>query len=72
MNIDTRRPYSPHPETLRVDRDIALREAGKAFDRGDYDAEIRHYNNAKRIEQGIYHAETLAERRDEIQTATSR
>ena len=69
MKIDTRRPYTPHPETLRISRDIALRDALVANIRGDIDAEIRHYDDAKRIEQGIYHAETLAARREEIAAA---
>ena len=55
-----------HPETLRVDRDLALREAGKAFDRGDIDAEVMHYEKARQISQDIYHAETRYERRGEV------
>lgn len=52
----------PHPETLRINRDLALREARWAFDRGDFDAEVRHYDNARQIERDIYAAELRAER----------
>ena len=55
-----------HPETLRVDRDIALREAATAFDRGDYDAEVMHYDNARQIERDIYAAELRYERRAKL------
>lgn len=42
---------------MRVDMDIAIRDAGRAFDRGDFDAEIRHFRRADEIQLDIYAAE---------------
>jgi len=53
-------------ETLRVDMNIALREAGRAFDRGDYREEERRYEEARDLQKRIYCAEWQA------QTATER
>lgn len=52
----TRQPPRTAAE-MRVDMDIAIREAGRAFDRGDFDAEIRHFRRADEIQLDIYAAE---------------
>lgn len=47
------------PEILRVDMGIAIRDAGRAFCRRDFDTEERCYNRAHELQLRIWHAETL-------------
>lgn len=52
-----------NPETLRIHMNIALRNAERSFDRGDYDMEIWWYERADELQHGIWHAETLLKSR---------
>jgi len=55
-------PCNLSVETLRVDLDIAIRDAGRAFVRGDRDGERLHFERASRIEEAIFEVEARAER----------
>lgn len=50
---------------MKARLDAALRDALVANIRGDYDAEVRHYDRAREIQLDIYAAEMRAERQED-------